>query len=168
MTDTIERLVTVDPDYFGPGDGVYVIPAGSEGYSCLGFNVLEDRAERIAIELTGRGYLDSRSEKELVGRVKEARGTTKAYDLYRNALDLLKRVCSEEGDRAVYDLTPQLIGLEGCRVEVTDKHGERRRFIVGRSMGWAPCHLEIPRRNSSGGMAASLEYEDVRVLERVR
>ena len=38
-------------------------------------------------------------------------------------------------------LTQQLIGLEGWRVEVETTYGETRRFIVGRSSGWIPCHI---------------------------
>lgn len=55
------------------------------------------------------------------------------------------------GRHSEAELTPQLIGLEGKRVEVVDKHGKRRRFIVGKTTGWIPCHLEIARRNSAGG-----------------
>jgi hypothetical protein len=31
---------------------------------------------------------------------------------------------------------------------------ERSRFIVGKSTGWAPIHLEIKTRRSTGGAAA--------------
>lgn len=55
--------------------------------------------------------------------------------------------------RDLSGLTPQLNGLEGWRVEVLDKDGHKRRFIVGRSTGWRPCHLEIARRTSLGGGA---------------
>lgn len=65
-------------------------------------------------------------------------------------------------------LTPQLRGLEGWRVEVTTTYGEVRRFIVGRSTGWRPCHLEITRRNASGGSPAERTYASVRRLYRVR
>lgn len=65
-------------------------------------------------------------------------------------------------------LTKQLIGLEGWRVEVKTTFGETRRFIVGRSSGWIPCHIEIKRSNSFGGMSADREYVSVRRLERVR
>lgn len=64
-------------------------------------------------------------------------------------------------------LTPQLIGLEGWRVAVTTKHGEAYRFIVGKSTGWRPCHLEIRTVRSTGGMAASKEYASVRKIEKV-
>jgi hypothetical protein len=65
-------------------------------------------------------------------------------------------------------LSPQLIGLEGWRVEVTDEGGNKWRFIVGRSAGWRPCHLEISKRNSYGGFSACGRYAAVRKLYKVR
>ena len=62
--------------------------------------------------------------------------------------------------------TPQLRGLEGWRVEVVDRYGQTRRFIVGRNLRSAPMqiHLEIPRVDSSGGPQADSEYQSVRRL----
>ena len=65
-------------------------------------------------------------------------------------------------------LTPQLKGLEGHRVEATTGSGETRRFIVGKSTGWAPIHLEIKKSNSFGGGTASKSYASVRSLGKVR
>jgi hypothetical protein len=65
-------------------------------------------------------------------------------------------------------LTKQLIGLEGYRVEVVTDYGETRRFIVGRSTGWIPCHIEVKRRSSFGGMSADSHYKSVKVLYKVR
>ena len=65
-------------------------------------------------------------------------------------------------------LTTQLIGLEGWRVEVTDRYRKTWRFIVGVSTGWRPCHLEIKTRRSSGGSAADAAYARVTRLEKVR
>jgi hypothetical protein len=65
-------------------------------------------------------------------------------------------------------LTSQLIGKEGCRVEVVDNDGNRRRFIVGKSTGWVPCHLELKNVRSSGGSAADQSYRSVRIIERLR
>ena len=70
--------------------------------------------------------------------------------------------------RDLSGLTPQLIGLEGWRVEAETEYGERRRFIVSRSSGWHPCHIELSRRNSTGGMGASQNYVSVRKLYKVR
>ena len=72
------------------------------------------------------------------------------------------------GLRDLSGLTPQLVGLEGWRVEVDTTYGETRQFIVGRSTGWRPCHTELPRRDSSGGFAADSEYVAVRRLYQAR
>lgn len=44
-------------------------------------------------------------------------------------------------------------------------YGEKRRFIVARSSGWMPAHLEIARANSSGGMSAEQEYKSVTIVK---
>lgn len=59
------------------------------------------------------------------------------------------------------DLTPQLAMLEGCRVEVVDNYGEKRRFNVGKSTGWKPIHLEVYNRRSTGGHPAAKSYKSV-------
>lgn len=64
------------------------------------------------------------------------------------------------------NLTSQLIGLEGDRVEVITTYGEQRRFWVGRSTGWAPCHLEVHNTRSTGGPAAEREYQSVKVIRK--
>lgn len=61
-------------------------------------------------------------------------------------------------------LSPQLIGLEGWRVEVITTYGEKRRFIVGISTGWRPCHLEVSRRGAHGGGASEKTYASVKKL----
>jgi hypothetical protein len=121
--------------------------------------------ESISIELAGRGtlppvYIDA--------PLKAKRGTMEAWDILQNLKDHLKKVCEEQGDHAVYALNPQLAGLEGHRVEVETTYGETRRFIVGRSTGWAPIHLEIKRRDSTGGGGAERHYRSVRDLGEVR
>lgn len=65
-------------------------------------------------------------------------------------------------------LTAQLIGKEGYRVDVIDMDGAKRRFIVGRSTGWVPCHLEMRNRSSRGGAPAAKEYRSVRTIEKIR
>jgi len=64
-------------------------------------------------------------------------------------------------------LTPQLLGLEGWRVRVVDMAGEVRKFIVGKSTGWRPCHLELQPRAACGDPARSI-YQAVEKLEKVR
>ena len=67
--------------------------------------------------------------------------------------------------RDLSGLTPQLIGLEGKRVEIVDRYGDSYRFWVGRSTGWRPCHLEVKTRRSMGGDPASKSYASVRVVD---
>jgi hypothetical protein len=74
--------------------------------------------------------------------------------------------------RDLSGLSPQLTGLEGWRVQVIDAPGEcagkPRRFVVGRTGGWRPCHLEILRSSAYGGFPACKKYQSVRQLEKVR
>jgi len=66
-------------------------------------------------------------------------------------------------------LTRELLGLEGWRVEVRDTpEAKPRRFIVGRSTGWRPIHIEVLTRRSLGGCACNASYASVRKIERVR
>lgn len=67
------------------------------------------------------------------------------------------------------DLIPALVGWEGWCVEVVDHEGETRRFIIGRSTGWKPIHLEIKTKRSRGGDACDRRgYHTVRPLYRAR
>ena len=71
-------------------------------------------------------------------------------------------------EKVLTDLTPQLLNLEGWRVEVETIYGEIRRFIVGKSTGWKPVHLEVKTRRSLGGDCAEKEYKKVTQLYKVR
>lgn len=136
---------------------LYVIPCG-DGYSCLGFDVLISRYTAIAAWLRKEGL----QQDDLP---RDARGSMRAYTAYRTLLDRAGAYCQRNKLRCPAELTPQLTGLEGKRVEVVDRHGERRRFIVGKSTGWLPIHLEIARRNSSGGPAVTgAPFQTVRIV----
>lgn len=157
----MERNVKLAVNY-----SCYVI-VGEHGTSCLGFDNALDQAERIAVELVGRGALPESYIGRELDALKMQRGSIEAYDGLMNLRDLLRRTCETEGDQAVADLTPQLIGLEGHRVEVSEG-GETWRFIVGKSTGWLPCHLELKRIDSTGGDPALREYDLLIDLGRVR
>jgi hypothetical protein len=76
-----------------------------------------------------------------------------------------------EAVRDYSGLTSQLKNFEGWRVEVVDHElvgGATRRFIVGMSTGWKPCHLEILTRRSHGGFPAAKSYQSVRKLYKAR
>ena len=135
---------------------LYTIPASGGGYSCLGFDVCQKRSDAIA-EWLG------------VPKTGATPGTIHAYNAYQSFVEECRLRFARTGERCPVELTPQLVGLEGKRVEVVDCYGERRRFIVGRSTGWIPCHLEIVGRNSSGGPAVyGAPFQSVRVVGRGR
>lgn len=136
---------------------LYVIDCG-HGYTCLGFDVCLNRSRKIAAWLRQRGdkppdILD------------DSRGTPGAYHIYCQLVSRAEVVCRENKIRCEVELTPALIGLEGKRVEVIDRHGEKRRFKVGKSTGWMPCHLELKTRASSGGIAVTgAPFKSVRIV----
>ena len=137
--------------------GLYVIPCG-DGHTCLGFDVLVQRHNAVAAWLRNGGL---RAD----DLPPEARGTMQAYNAYTALMERAAAYCQRNDLRCPVELTAQLVGLEGKRVEVVDRHGERRRFQVGKSTGWMPCHLEISRRNSTGGPAVTgAPFQSVRVL----
>jgi len=80
--------------------------------------------------------------------------------------------------RDTSDLHPALVGLEGWRIEcngvdewgLANPNGISRRFIVGRSTGWRPCHLILRRSDTRGGHAVSLHapITIIRKIEKVR
>jgi hypothetical protein len=144
-----------------PEQELYVIPCNvgrRQGYTCLGFEVCLRRASAIAAWLRQEGQPAEDVPADL-------RGTLDAYHRYCDLLVRAGEYCRQNDKRCPVELTPQLVGSEGRRVEVVDCCGQRRRFIVGRSTGWLPCHLEIARRNSSGGPAVmGTPFQSVRVV----
>ena len=131
--------ITLNPGYAG---GVYVLDHG-KFITCLGFDVALKKAAALAVELNSPENSPAPTE----------RGTMTAYRKYADLVDKARQKNIATGWRSRVDLTADLIGLEGKRVEVIDCYGDRRRFSVGRSTGWIPCHLEIKTRSSSCGEA---------------
>lgn len=132
--------------------GLYVIPSDG-GYTCLGFDVVLRRIAALERECTP---FAERPE----------RGTLQAYYMLRRYEEMALERFQATGTRSKAELCPQLIGLEGCRVEVVDLDGGTRRFNVGKSTGWMPCHLEIHNSRSISGPAATGNYKSVRVIRR--
>lgn len=133
---------------------LYVIRCG-KGYTCLGFNVAFDKATAIAKELNA---LESQPDPENIG-------TLDGYKDYNRALEAAFNHAERTKQRLECELTPQLMGLERKRVEVIDCYGEKRRFIVGKSTGFIPCHLEIKTKRSLGGGAVTgSPFKSVKVI----
>ncbi|RPJ39987.1 MAG: hypothetical protein EHM35_00715 [Planctomycetaceae bacterium] len=132
---------------------LFVIPCDGGGCTFLGFDVVFERGRKLAAEL-GRSW-----------GCTERIGTLQQYRDYRGLVDLARERNRATGWRSTSELTEQLIGLEGRRVEVVDKYGETRRFWVGKSTGFIPCHLEIANRRSTGGPAVTgAPFRSVRVV----
>lgn len=121
---------------------LFVLPCGG-GFTCLGFDVERARTAALRAELVRLG--------EALPKIVAQPGTADAWKEHQAVMGAARRYHDRTGCRFRCELTPQLVGLEGRRVEVM-KDGERRRFIVGKSGGWLPIHLEIKTRRSHGGM----------------
>ena len=93
------------------------------------------------------------------------RGTIEAYRYYEMLLITAQDLHYKHGARFICELTKGLIGLEGMRVEVIDRYNEKRRFTVGNSTGFLPCHLELHNSNSTGGGAVfGAPFKSLRIV----
>jgi hypothetical protein len=130
----------------------------SYGYSCLGFDVCERRTIGLAAELnaTGAALIDMNDRPE--------KGTLAAYEFHQKIQKVAREHHEDTGYRFTCELSPQLVGLEGKRVEVITSADETRRFTVDKSTGWIPIHLEVSNSRSHGGMGADQSYKSVRVI----
>lgn len=136
---------------------LYWIKEGN-GYSALGFDVCIKRRNDLAKEL------------DLPQYTKERKGTLKAYKEYESLIEVarLKHNKSNGRWRSQSELTPELIGLEGKRVEVINSWGEKSRFIVGKSTGFIPIHLEIKRTDSMGGGAVmGSPFKSIKIISNI-
>ena len=148
-------LYSINPRYGSAG--CFIIGAGG-GFSCLGFEVVENTRRPVVEWLAREGVNLAPFEGEA--------GTPAAFMAHREALEAARVHFDKTGRRCPAELTPQLIGKEGARVEVVDSYGETRRFTVGRSSGWIPCHLELASKRASGGASVSgAPFQSVRVLK---
>jgi hypothetical protein len=146
-------------------DGLFTVHAGA-GYTTLGWDVAEKRARAVADWILETGGDCSAYG---AGYTFPVKGTGAGYMEYAQLMEhgrQLSELLKTEGKpwQCPAELTPQLTGKEGQRVEVTDCFGQTRRFIVGKSTGWMPCHLEISRRNSSGGHAVTGPFKSVSIV----
>lgn len=89
------------------------------GLSCLGFENVLNRTLAVSSELKKTVAL-------------HPVGTKKAWEEYERMMAIGADCNKMSGWRSAAELTPQLIGLEHCRVEVEDQYGRIRRFKVGK------------------------------------
>lgn len=132
---------------------LYVIESGN-GYSCWRFKVLFNKVNRLALEYNRVDL----SVKYL--------GTKKVYTNYLKLLKIAEKRFKTENYKSKSDLIPEFIGKEGKRVEVVTSYNEKQRYIIGKSSGFIPCHLEIKKRNSiGGGSVTGYPFKSISFLE---
>ncbi len=125
-----------------------------DGYTCLGFDVCKTRSDKLEGWLLTHGTFIP---------VEQPLGTIDAYNRYTELCGIASKVCRDKKIRCNVELIPELVGKEGQRVEVTDCYDEKRRFIVRKSTGWMPVHLEIKTKRSTGGHAVmGTPYKNVK------
>lgn len=152
--ESLGSLCSINPGY---SSGMYVISCGG-GVSCLGFDYADKKTRQVAAWLEAQGV----PIKAATGEP----GTPEAYAAYLATMAAGAAHNAATGARCPAELIPELIGLEGKRVEVTDCYGETRRFIVGKSTGWLPIHLEIEsRRASGGGSVTGAPFKRLQIVE---
>jgi len=123
-----------------PKQRLYIIPCG-KGYTCLGYEVCYQRSVSLAEELNKTEFVPSR------------KGTKSAYAAYMKLVKLARIRNNETGWRSKSELIPEFIGHEGRRVLLTDCYGQTSRFIIGKTTGFIPCHIELKRRDSISGVS---------------
>lgn len=116
------------------------------------FDDVLNKIERYSIELQ-------------VDTAPVARGSIEAFNLMEVLREALTKRADETGDTVVSDLSPQLIGLEGRVVRLTDLHGDTRQVRIERTeprSGTPPRHIEILMGARS---YAHADYESVEVVK---
>jgi len=131
---------------------LYVMPCGNGYSSCYGFDVLDQKAKAVA------------AWAKVIPPATDP-GTISHFEDCARIINYGAKFAAESGTRCEAELTPQLIGREGKQVEVLDCYGERRRFRVGKSTGWLPCHLELANvRSTGGGAVTGAPFKELRVI----
>lgn len=136
---------------------LFIIPAG-DGFSTLGFSNCYQTCCGLASELGGHIPVPPNYE--------DAKEMEALYAYYLQLMEKGHKRHLASGWRSQVHLHHQLQGLEGHRVEVEEDDGEKRRFLVGRSTGWMPCHIELKSvRSSDGCSAGTRPYRSVKVIK---
>ncbi len=126
--------------------------------TCLGFDVAFNKLKALHAEL-------SPMVAKPLPEMPKYKGTMKVYNTLSKLQKIAQEIHKTHGIAFKCELTSQLIGLEGKRVEVVDRYGDKRRFKVGRSTGWLPCHIELSNSRSSGGGAVTgAPFQSVRLV----
>ena len=116
------------------------------GFTCLGFDIAEKWLVGVLAWMPA-------NKRPVVCDGEAEIGTEGRYAFFARVMDAAAKHATETKTRCPVNLIPQLIGLEGKRVEVTTPDGERSRFYVSKSNGLAPdssgarAHQFVRRRS---------------------
>ncbi len=142
---------------------LYVIPLEKGWTTALGYDYTDIKVEKM------KTWIRNRAGWEGTQFPAYGNGTLAQYDLYCELCSAIQHYCTAHHTQCDIELIPELIGLEGKRIEIVDCDGTKRRFYVGKSTGWIPCHLEIARSDSSGGIAVyGTPFQSIKVLDKRR
>lgn len=122
------------------------------GRNQIPYDEVLGRIERYSIELQ-------------VDTAPVARGSIEAFNLMEVLREALTTRAEKTGDTVMSDLCPQLLGLEGHVVKVTDMYGDTRQVRVERTepkYGIPPRHVEV---RLGSRVLAHNEYESVEVVK---
>ena len=119
----------------------YYVVECADGYSTYSYKFIEKRTKGVAEWLKLPVPTHPLGSKEALAAYKELMEKGESHHRFT-------------GKRCLAELIVELIPYEGKRVEVTYPENEGKvRFIVGKSTGWLPCHLEIKTKRSNGGVS---------------
>ena len=123
---------------------LYVIKE-AHGFSCLGFDVLERRGNRLAKELGVQ-----------IDFTKLHHGEDK-YEQFSKLQELAHKRFIETGYRCECELHPEFLPFLNTKVRAVFADGTNEIFRVGRSTGYIPCLLRIDNDRSMSGEAIDIE-----------
>lgn len=134
--------------------------------SCLGFDVVRGRTERLIKELREVFPEDKKEILTLTELEAVPKDSIESYHIYKKLVDFVFFKNAKSGWRSSAELVPGLVKWERQRVEIEYDWGETERGIVGKSTGWIPCHILLKKKNSIGGAGIHISsIKEIKLIE---
>ena len=136
----------------------FLLPNG--GWSCLGFDVVEKRSQRLADWLRKQGVYVLTPESGTPG-------THYAYTIYEERVEMARQLWIDRNIKCDIDLDIRLARYYESkeRIEILYEGEAPERCYVGKSLGWMPCYILLKtKRSISGGSFYSNGVQSIRGL----